>query len=102
MEVLVYICRSTHLLLVPSCMLPSMEAQHMLGPFSPRGRLEFDEGAAGWQGVISRIDQHSYAVLTRREAKRLLGSNHPCLGPVPEGTSEGTLAELVAAASSSP
>lgn len=97
MEVIVYGCRTSKLLLVPSCMLPSIEAQHMYGPMLPRGRLVFDENAAEWQTVVGRIDRHAYALLSQREAKRLLGGG--CLGAVPERPSEGAaMAELGVAA----
>jgi hypothetical protein len=81
-EVIVYVGRADELLLVPSCFLPSAEAQHAHGPLSLRGRLTFEESSAGvWKRVVGDIERHSYAVLTAAAAKRLLGRNHPCLRP---------------------
>jgi hypothetical protein len=82
MELIVYAGRTSELLLVPSCFLPSAEAQHAHGPLSLRGRLSFEDASAGeWQRVVGDIERHSYAVLTTAEAERLLGRNHPCLRP---------------------
>lgn len=79
MDVIVYSCRTDELLLVPSCMLPSLEAEHRYGPLSPRGRAVIEDGAVEWQAVANQIDGHWFAVLSARTAQRLLGAGHPCL-----------------------
>jgi len=80
MEVIVYRCRTDGFLFVPSCFLPSNEAEHRYGPLSPLGTLTFEENRfCEWQQVIGNIECHSYALVSAAEAKRLLGRNHPYL-----------------------
>ena len=82
MEIVVYAGRANELLLVPSCFLPSAEAQHAHGPLSLRGRITFAEGSTGeWQRIVVDIEHHSYALLAVSDAERLLGRDHPCLRP---------------------
>lgn len=73
MEVTVYGCRSDELLLVPSCLLPPIEAEHRLGPLSPRGSFRLCDGRADdWRWIADQIDRHSYAVVDPSRAVRLL------------------------------
>ena len=62
MEMHVYCCADGALLLVPACCQPSIEAQHLFGPFRLVGRIELDESAAP-DDTFEGIEQHTYALV---------------------------------------
>ena len=67
MDVIVYGCRSDELLLVPSCMQPSLEAEHRYGPLVAARTIVIEEGAVEWQAVANQIDG---SLVCRTECRR--------------------------------
>jgi len=81
MDVIVYGTRSSALLLVPDCFLPSNEAQHRYGPLQPRGQVSLADGlrTEAWLKVAADIDRDAFALISKAAARQLLGSDHPYL-----------------------
>ncbi|WP_407352538.1 hypothetical protein [Luteimonas sp. R10] len=83
MEITVYSCGDNELVIVPTCLQPSVEALSRLGPLMPCGSATvIDEPTThSWAWVVAEMERRSYAVVSRSDARRLLGSGHPALRP---------------------
>lgn len=74
MEIIIYKAKANVLVLVPSCFLPSQEAERIHGPLQRHGRALVSDAnpSKRWQAIAVEIERQAYAIITRAEAEHIL------------------------------
>jgi hypothetical protein len=80
MDVALYTSDLGRLLLVPSCVRPPADAERLHGPLRlcAEGTISTVVDAALRARIEQDLDAHTYALVTVKEAKALLGYRHVC------------------------
>lgn len=73
MELTIYKTKSEQLLVMPSCFLPSQEAEQIHGPLQRHGTgfVSDTHPPIHWRAFAAEIERRTYAVVTAAEAGHL-------------------------------
>ena len=75
MDLSLYRASSGVYIVVPDCMQPSIEAEHLHGPLDFQGLYHIPDAMAACARLTPEMEAHCFAVLSPSEAARLLASS---------------------------
>lgn len=72
-ELAVYACSADALLFVPAVCLPPRDAELAFGPLARLANVHVHDVSGAWRPVLSQIERHLFATVSRPEAELLVG-----------------------------